>query len=160
VDTTQALFPTAISPLQERTYLGIVSQVLAAGYVLFYGGFALRAYLRKTYDQTQLLEDLGWITLVLLLFATAWVMPWYSSSLLAIAVMIPGRRLFGLTCLVYSVTSSAQYALQELDGLNSLIAIGLPLLVIVFYNFHWKWRSPQMSGFHGGFLLPYQKNEV
>ncbi|HIK17789.1 MAG TPA: hypothetical protein IGS53_21215 [Leptolyngbyaceae cyanobacterium M33_DOE_097] len=160
VDTAQALFPAAISPVQERIYLGIVSQVLTAAYVLFYAGFALRAYLRKTYDQTQLLEDLGWVTLALLLFATAWVMPWYSSSLLAISVMIPERRLFGLTCLVYSVTSSAQYALQELDGLNSLIAIGLPLLVIVFHNVHWNWRSPQMSGFHSGLLLPYRKNEV
>jgi len=160
VSIVQALFPTAISSVQERTYLGILSQGLTAGYILFYGGFTLRAFFRKTYNQTQLLEDLGWVTLALLLFATAWVMPWYGSSLLAIAVMIPERRLFGLTCLVYSVTSSAQYALQELDGLNSLIAIGLPLLVIVFHNFDWNWRSPQMPGLRGRLLLPYRKNEV
>jgi alpha-1,6-mannosyltransferase len=73
-----------------------------------------------------LLEDMGWVTLVLMLYGTSWLMPWYVSILYPIAAVLPTARLFGLTVLMFGVSSAAMYSLQADAGLRSLVAIGLP----------------------------------
>jgi len=78
-----------------------------------------------------LVEDIGWVTLVLLLFATPWLMPWYASIVLTIAALIPRARLFGLTSLAFGLSSSAQYLLQGHSSLKGLVSIGIPLLVLL-----------------------------
>lgn len=129
-----------ISLLQERLWLRQFSRWLLYSYASFYGWVLLKRLWQRHYKPLALLEDLGWVTLILMLLATPWVMPWYASSLWAIAVVLPKDRLFPIVCLTYMVTSAAQYALQGLDGLGSLITVVLPILVILFKP---NWESKQ-----------------
>jgi alpha-1,6-mannosyltransferase len=78
-----------------------------------------------------LLEEMGWTTLFLLLFATSWLMPWYCSILITFAALIPQSRIFGLTTLAFGLSSSAQYALGMNSSLKSLVSIGLPVLTLI-----------------------------
>jgi hypothetical protein len=53
------------------------------------------------------------------------------SILYAIAAVLPGARLFGLTVLMFGVSSSAMYWLVGDAGLQSLMAIGLPTFTML-----------------------------
>lgn len=140
----RSLAPQTFTVGQEHLWLQQLSQFLVYGYAIFYGGVLLRRLWQRHYTQLNLLEDIGWVTLLLLL-ATPWVMPWYASSLLAIAVMLPKPQQFGVICLLYTCTSAAQYMLQGLDGLGSLLTVGLPILVLLFRAEWGAGRSPEAA---------------
>jgi alpha-1,6-mannosyltransferase len=74
-------------------------------FAAFYGWVMLRLFRRSKYGVSDLLEHMGWVTVVLMLYATSWVMPWYSSSLYAIAAIVPQAQLFTLTTLAFGVSS-------------------------------------------------------
>jgi len=99
-------------------------------FFMVYAWTCLRMF-RRHYAATKLIADMGWVTIVLMLYATAWLMPWYVSILYAIAVVIPQASLLGLTTLMFGLSSSAMYLLQGDAGLRSLCAVGLPTLVLI-----------------------------
>jgi alpha-1,6-mannosyltransferase len=116
-------------PSVYKYWLLALSRYTLMLFVGFYLWICLRMF-RRRYLATQLFADMGWVTLVLMLYATAWLMPWYVSILYAIAVVIPQARLLGLTILTFGISSSAMYLLQGDAGLRSLCAIGLPTVVL------------------------------
>lgn len=119
-------------PASEYKYwLLALSRYTLGILAVFYGWTSLRILLKRNYSTATLLEDMGWVTLVLMLYATTWLMPWYVSILYAIAVVIPQAHQFGLTVLAFGLSSSAMYFLQGDAGLRSLCAVGLPTLVLV-----------------------------
>ena len=125
------LFSPATVSLQEEKFILLkLTQYLLIGFAAFYAWTGLRSLGRSTYSAAQAIEDMGWVTLVLLLFATPWLMPWYASVLIAIAIMIPQAELFGAATMMFSLSSSAQYLFQNHQSLRSLVTIALPLIVI------------------------------
>jgi alpha-1,6-mannosyltransferase len=124
--------PNSITVAQINQLLLKVSHYLLISFFSYYIWVALRGYTRRHYTELNLVEDIGWSTLTLLLFATPWLMPWYASVLFAIAALIPQSQLFGLTCLVFGFSSSAQYLLQGHNTLKTIVGIGLPILVLLF----------------------------
>ena len=77
-----------------------VSRVTFIGFAVYYLWILLQPYLRRDYSEFDLVVDIGWITLVLLIIATPWFMPWYPSILLPIAFLsvdAPGLLLTSLT---------------------------------------------------------------
>ncbi|MBD2019009.1 hypothetical protein H6F43_02255, partial [Leptolyngbya sp. FACHB-36] len=119
--------PGSLTLGQQKLLLIKFSQYTLVGFAGFYGWLLWRGIRKKDYAHTDLIEDMGWVTLVLLLFATPWLMPWYASVLITIAALIPRAQLFGLTSLMFGLSSSAQYALHGHDALKGLVAIGIPL---------------------------------
>ncbi|MBF2029279.1 MAG: hypothetical protein IGS48_21380 [Oscillatoriales cyanobacterium C42_A2020_001] len=120
----------APEPSVYKYWLLDLSRYTLIGFAIFYAWTAL-TLLRRSATAARLLEDMGWVTLVLMLYATSWLMPWYVSILYAIAVVLPRARLFGLTTLMFGVSSSAMYLLQGDAGLRSLCAVGLPTLTLL-----------------------------
>ncbi|EKQ69741.1 hypothetical protein OsccyDRAFT_2385 [Leptolyngbyaceae cyanobacterium JSC-12] len=120
----------APEPSQYKYWLLGLSRLTLIGFAIFYAWTAL-TLLRRSATAAQLLEKIGWVTLVLMLYATSWLMPWYVSTLYAIAVVLPQAHLFGLTTLMFGVSSSAMYLLQGDAGLRSLCAVGLPTLTLL-----------------------------
>jgi alpha-1,6-mannosyltransferase len=118
---------------QEREILQKFTQYTLIGFAGFYGWIVYRAYGKRYDSQLNLITDLGWVTLTLLLVATPWLMPWYASVLLPIAALIPQAQLFGLTSLMFSLSSSSIYLLQGLNGIESIVAFGLPTLVLLVW---------------------------
>jgi alpha-1,6-mannosyltransferase len=141
LDLTRIFAPELISLSQEKQILLKLGQYLLIGFAAFYAWVCLRALRRPTYEASHLVEDMGWVTMVLLLYATPWLMPWYASALLTIAALIPGAQLFGLTSLAFGLSSSAQYWLQGHDALKSLMMVGLPTLVLIVGARLSTWRS-------------------
>lgn len=128
LDLVRIFAPTSLNLAQEKALLLKLSHYTLIGFAGFYGWMVWKIYHQRSYSNLQLVEDIGWVTLVLLLFATPWLMPWYVSALLTLAALIPGAQLFGLTTLMFGLSSSAQYLLQGHDSLKSVISIGLPIV--------------------------------
>lgn len=131
LETLKALVPEAPSPTEQKYWVLQLSRYILIGFAAFYAWVVLQVFRRPTYAATTLLEDIGWVTLVLMLYATSWLMPWYVSILYAIAAVLPDARLFGLTVLMFGVSSSAMYWLVGDAGLRSLMAIGLPTFTML-----------------------------
>jgi alpha-1,6-mannosyltransferase len=127
----RVLSPASMNPLFDKWLLLKFTQYTQIAFLMFYAWLALRACTKRFYTEQNLIEDLGWATLVLFLLATPWLMPWYACVLLAIAALIPQARLFGMTTLAFSLSSSAQYMLQGHEGLKAFLAIGLPVIVLI-----------------------------
>lgn len=124
-------WPESLTRMQETQWLTQLEHYTFALFAGFYGWATWRLIRQQPYANENLLEDMGWVTLVLLLIGTAWVMPWYASVLLTFAAIIPRASLLGLTSLAFGLSSSAQYLLYGYPGMKGVVSIGLPLLVLL-----------------------------
>lgn len=148
LDLVRIFSPATMNLAQEKALLLKLSHYTLIGFAGFYGWMVWKIYRQRNRSVNrsvnssdnhssdnpsgaQLIEDIGWVTLVLLLFATPWLMPWYASALLTIAALIPGAQLFGITTLMFGLSSSAQYLLQGHDSLKSVISVGLPIATLI-----------------------------
>ena len=112
------------------------------GFVGYYGWVILKILLAKNYSQTKLVVDMGWVTLVLLLFATPWLMPWYPTILVPFIVVNLNFRLFALTSFTFGIlVSCAFYTLgygplygQILPGVIGTILATIPALAILLFG--------------------------
>ncbi len=130
LDLVRIFIPGSIGMSQQQVILLMLTRLTLLWFAGFYALTAWRACRQWNYSDHDLVEDIGWLTLVLLLFATPWLMPWYASIVLTIAALIPRARLFGLTSLAFGLSSSAQYLLQGHSSLKGLVSFGIPLLVL------------------------------
>jgi alpha-1,6-mannosyltransferase len=131
LDLVRIFSPGTLTITQQQSILLMVVRGTLIGFAGFYGWVIWRSCRRWEDTALHLIEDIGWVTLALLLFATPWLMPWYASIVLTIAALIPASRLFGLTSLAFGLSSSAQYLLQGHASLKGLVSIGIPLTVFV-----------------------------
>ena len=138
-------FPTAITLAQVNYLLLQLSHYTLIGFLGFYSWIALRGYTKQHYTELNVVAAMGWVTLALLLFATPWLMPWYASVLLTIAALIPQSQRFGMTTLAFGLSSSAQYLLQGHNSLKSIVAIGIPSLILVIGPRLFQKRSLSLS---------------
>ncbi len=129
---TLQIFVPGFLPLTEQKQ--VLLQVARHGLLIFatfYAWTVLQMFRKPAYSALNLMEAIGWVTLVLMLYSTSWLMPWYVSVLLAIAAVIPSAQVFGFTTLMFMVSSSAMYLLQGDAGLRSLVTLGLPTLALI-----------------------------
>lgn len=124
--------PKLLTFAHERHMLSKLTQYSLIGFAAFYIWVAWKGYTKRYNSQLNLIIDLGWVTLSLFLFATPWLMPWYASSLLPITALIPQAQLFGLTSLMFCLSSSSVYLLQGLNGIESIVSIGLPTFILIY----------------------------
>ncbi|WP_293296274.1 MULTISPECIES: hypothetical protein [unclassified Microcoleus] len=92
---------------ETRTnFLSLLKQLTYLSWIGFYTGTLIRSYFRKNDSEINLVSDIGWTTLTLFLFATPWLMPWYSSILLPIAALSINSPNFVLTSLTFCLSPS------------------------------------------------------
>ncbi|MBD1822844.1 hypothetical protein H6F51_10100 [Cyanobacteria bacterium FACHB-DQ100] len=131
LDLIRIFKPEQLTLLQQQAMLAKLSSAALLGFFGFYCWQLWRSDKRWNQTPQMLLEDMGWTTLVLMLFATSWLMPWYCSILITFAALVPQARLFGLTTLAFAFSSSAQYFFGLNSSLKSLISIGIPILALI-----------------------------
>jgi alpha-1,6-mannosyltransferase len=131
LETIPFFIPEALPASDYRYPLLYFSQYLLVAYAAFYGWKMVQILYKRHYTAANLLADMGWVTLALMLYATSWLMPWYVSIVYAIAVVLPKTKVLGITVLMFGLSSAAMYALQGDAGLRALVAIGLPTLAIL-----------------------------
>jgi len=125
--------PYSMTLRQERQILQNFTLCTSIGFAAFYGWIAFRSYGKRYDSQPNLISDISWVTLTLLLVATPWLMPWYASVLLPIVALTPKAQLFGLTSLMFCLSSSSIYLLQGENAVESIIVIGVPALVLIVW---------------------------
>jgi alpha-1,6-mannosyltransferase len=130
-ETLQIFVPGFLPLTEQKQVLLKVARYGLLVFVPFYAWTVLQIFRKPTYSALNLMEAIGWVTLVLMLYGTSWLMPWYVSVLLAIAAVIPTAQVFGFTTLMFMVSSSAMYGLQADAGLRSLVTLGLPTLALM-----------------------------
>ncbi|WP_431658544.1 hypothetical protein [Pantanalinema rosaneae] len=133
-----SLLPLSLA--QQKAWLAQLVQGLTIAFGLFYLAILMRIWRKPNYLSLNLIADMGWVTLVLFLFATSWLMPWYASIVITFAALQPRAPLFGMTALIFGLSSSMQYLFQGNSLLRSLVTIGLPVLVLVLGKF---WLQPR-----------------
>jgi len=131
LETLPFFLPDAPKASEYRYFLLQLAKYTLSIFAAFYTWTIFRIFQRSPYTTAVLLEDMGWVAVVLMVYSTSWLMPWYVSSLYAIASLLPGARLFNLTVLLFGLSSSASYWLQNDSGLRSLVSIGLPTLALL-----------------------------
>jgi alpha-1,6-mannosyltransferase len=131
LETLPYFVPDAQPASAYKYQLLHLTQYMLVAYAAFYSVMVLRVLLKRHYSAPQVLADMGWVTLVLMLYVTSWLMPWYVSILYAIAIVLPKFKVLGMAILMFGLSSAAMYSLQGDAGLRSLVAIGLPTLAIV-----------------------------
>jgi alpha-1,6-mannosyltransferase len=123
-DTAKAM----AAPLATFTFLG---------FGLFYVWTLLKPYRQKFYSEANLVQDIGWVTLVLILFATPWIMPWYASVLLSIAVLATDAPLFCIVSLTFGLCSGVIFGAGSGDSFLSMFAAILtvcPAIAILIFR--------------------------
>lgn len=126
---------TSLGTLDQAYLMSRVELLGMVAFVAYYSGIWLKVFFarRTEYNESDLIADLGWVTLVLLLLATPWMMPWYPTVLLPLAVL-SGKPFMALSALIFSLSTELVYgdgARLELPNLahsaSSLMAITLVL---------------------------------
>jgi alpha-1,6-mannosyltransferase len=132
----QGTLPRAITP--SRVHL-----VLRLGALAAFGLFCAVLFLRRWRSTEPLagVADMGWILLVLFLFATPWYQPWYATALAPLVAMtwFAGDRYaetFARVSAAYIASSAAYYLLAIPDGPKpaffavSVLTVTPPLVVL------------------------------
>jgi alpha-1,6-mannosyltransferase len=123
--------------------IGTKKNILSGFTFLTYLGFAsyylwtlLQSYFRRSYSEANLISDIGWTTLILFLFATPWLMPWYASVILPVTALSTTSPLFVLTSLTFSLSSNLIYGVAG-EGVSvfsiiaSVTVVGLPIAMLL-----------------------------
>lgn len=120
-----------ISPALKEYFSNKFGFIAYASFSLFYLYKMTRLYFKERYAETDLILDIGWVTLALLLFATAWYRPWYASILLAIAALNPQSSIFVFVSVFYCLFSSHYYYLFGPDTIYSVVTVLPPIAVLL-----------------------------
>lgn len=145
------VFPISVRESQEFV-LAAFRSLTYFGFASYYAWILLKSYWIKNYSENKLVADIGWVTLVLLLFATPWLMPWYPSILVPFIALNINFRLFALTSFTFGlVLSCAFYTLgygplygQILPGVIGTVLATIPAIAILLLG-RKIWRFPQFE---------------
>ncbi|MGC1395902.1 MAG: hypothetical protein WA828_16720 [Coleofasciculaceae cyanobacterium] len=119
--------------LSTKLKLDILSKfklVTLALFGLYYFVTLVQISLQRRYSVTNLGLEIGWVSLILMLLATPWLMPWYASILLPIAVLNLDERKFVFASLAFCLSSTAYYMLLSTGVFQSWFIVGLPCLAL------------------------------
>jgi alpha-1,6-mannosyltransferase len=107
----------------KNLLLKLFKLILYMVFAAYYLRTLFRIYFERDYSESNLILDIGWITLVLFLFATPWYRPWYSSILLPIAALNLNAQLFVLVSIALSIFGSCSYYLLGANIFFSMLTV-------------------------------------
>jgi alpha-1,6-mannosyltransferase len=114
--------------IQQVGLVQQLSRISLAIFALFYAWKLARLYFKRNYSEVDLVPDLGWVTLFLLLGATPWLMSWYPSILLPIGILSINAPIFTLVSFVFPLTAGAVIGAGSGDTLLSLVGCFVTLV--------------------------------
>jgi alpha-1,6-mannosyltransferase len=121
-------FITGAELIRNQAIIQQIARFTFWGFAAFYGWKLLQPWMRQKYSEARLVADLGWVTLVLLLGATPWLMPWYPSVLLPFALLAVDAPIFSLTSFVFCLTTGAVIGTGSGDTLLSFVGCLITLV--------------------------------
>lgn len=127
--------PNLAAQTKEILLTGFTSATYFS-FAIYYSWILIQIFVKRNYSEANVVSDIGWVTLVLFVFATPWLMPWYPSVLLPIAALSINYRLFVLTSLTFCLFSSINLGTGSgsnfVSAITSISTIGPPILTLLF----------------------------
>jgi alpha-1,6-mannosyltransferase len=139
-------FFTGSTFIENQPTIQQLSRMTIFGFAIFYCWKLLQPYLQRKYSEVNLVNDLGWVTIALLLGATPWLMSWYPSVLLPFAVLIRNVPIFSIASLTFCLTSGALIGAGSGNTPLSLVGCLLTLAPVFAVLI---WRRQVLEKFHG-----------
>ncbi len=90
---------------QENLY-SIFKLIMFSIFLVSYLIILVKPYWKKNYSETDLSINIGWITLILFMFAAPWYCSWYSSVLLGVVALNIYSKRFVITSILFSIPTS------------------------------------------------------
>ena len=123
-----------------------LSLITTLGFLVYYAWQCLRLWFNPSVTERDVVLSFAWSIFALILFARAWVMPWYITNLLCITVLCFDASLFVLTTLTYSLTIRFIFTEGAGRGLLSLVTTLSRLLPSMNVLSFGHARSEQLMG--------------
>ncbi|NEU81088.1 hypothetical protein, partial [Nostoc sp. UIC 10630] len=119
----------------QATVFSTFKPIIFSIFVISYLIILVKPYLKKTYSATSFSTNIGWITLILFLFAAPWYCSWYSSVLLAIVALNidSNSKRFVITSILFCSSSTVFYYLLRGIRLYDFLTVLPTLAVIIFW---------------------------
>ncbi|MEH2239405.1 MAG: hypothetical protein V7K30_24905 [Nostoc sp.] len=117
----------------QQTLFSIFKPIIFSIFIVSYLIILVKPYFKKNYSETNLSINIGWITLILFLFAAPWYCSWYSSVLLAVVALNIHAKRFVITSIVFCTTSTVSYYLLLNSRLGDVMTLVPTLAVILFW---------------------------
>ncbi len=90
----------------QQTLYSIFKPIIFSIFVVSYLIILVKPYWKKYYSETNLSVNIGWVTLILFMFAAPWYCSWYSTVLLAVVALNIHSKRFAITSIVFCIMSA------------------------------------------------------
>ncbi|MBD2246023.1 hypothetical protein [Nostoc sp. FACHB-888] len=90
----------------QQTLYSIFKPIIFSIFVVSYLIILVKPYWKKNYSETNLSVNIGWVTLILFIFAAPWYCSWYSTVLLAVVALNIHSKRFAITSIVFCIMSA------------------------------------------------------
>ncbi len=90
----------------QQTLYSIFKPIIFSIFVVSYLIILVKPYWKKNYSETNLSVNIGWVTLILFMFAAPWYCSWYSTVLLAVVALNIHSKRFAITSIVFCIMSA------------------------------------------------------
>ncbi|ESA38879.1 hypothetical protein N836_30590 [Leptolyngbya sp. Heron Island J] len=110
-----------VSPSARASIISVFTLATTLGFLAYYAWQCLKLWFSSTVTERDVVLSFAWSVFLLILFARAWVMPWYVTNLLSITAICFDASLFVLTTLTYSLSIRLIFTEGAGRGLLSLV---------------------------------------
>ncbi|WP_334990032.1 hypothetical protein [Nostoc sp.] len=90
----------------QHTLYSIIKPIIFSIFVVSYLIILVKPYWQKIYSEINLSINIGWVTLILFMFAAPWYCSWYSSVLLAVVALNMHSKRFAITSIGFCIISA------------------------------------------------------
>lgn len=110
-----------VSPSSRASIISTFTLATTLGFLAYYAWQCLKLWFGSSVTERDVVLSFAWSVFLLILFARAWVMPWYITNLLSITAICFDASLFVLTTLTYSLSIRLIFTEGAGRGLLSLV---------------------------------------
>lgn len=90
----------------QHTLYSIIKPIIFSIFVVSYLIILVKPYWKKNYSETNLSISIGWVTLILFMFAAPWYCSWYSSVLLGVVALNIHSKRFAIASIAFCIISA------------------------------------------------------
>ncbi len=90
----------------QHTLYSIIKPIIFSIFVVSYLIILVKPYWKKKYSENNLSINIGWVTLILFMFAAPWYCSWYSSVLLGVVALNIHSKRFAITSIGFCIISA------------------------------------------------------
>ncbi len=125
-----SIIPDSLARIRWPIIKGL-TLITYVGFAAYYIWNLAKIYFKPGKSELNLSLIIGWVTLVLFLFATPWYRPWYGTVLFPVIALNINSQLFVLTCITFCLCSSCSYYLLNANDIFNVLTVVPSIMVLL-----------------------------